>query len=88
MNNPFGPPFSVTLNSLNEANVTMPHKWATTLREKLRGYDISCEQSAVPAICGDEVAATLNFGTGANVTQIQQIIDSFTFPPLSVIMGS
>jgi hypothetical protein len=83
-----GPPYPVTLNPKGEAVVVMPLPWAETLREKLRAYDLACDLSAAPTPAGSDATATLNFGTGADVPRIQRIIDSFTIPPLPVVMGS
>ena len=80
--------FTVTLNSKDEAVVILPVPWAETLREKLQAYDLACNLSAAPMSPGGEATATLNFGTGADVPQIQRIIDSFTIPFLPVVMGS
>ena len=79
--------FLVTLNPKGEAVVTLPLPWAETLKEKLRSYDHSCELSVSAAAPGSEPATTLNFGSDADVSQIQRIIDSFTIPPMPVVMG-
>ena len=80
--------FTVTINPAGEAVVILPLQWAETLREKLRAYDLACDLSAASTPAGSDATATLNFGTGADVPQIQRIIDSFTIPPLPVVMGS
>ncbi len=79
--------FLVTLNSKGEAVVTLSLLWAETLKDKLRSYGHGCELSVSTSTPGGEANATLNFGLGADVSEIQRIIDSFTIPPLPVVMG-
>ena len=79
--------FLVTLNPKGEAVVIVPLPWAETLKEKLLTYDHPCEFSVSATSPGDEPVATLNFGPDADVSQIQRTIDSFTIPPIPVVMG-
>jgi hypothetical protein len=85
MSTGIGPPYRVTQNPSGDAVVTLPLGLAETLKEKLSGYGFPSEQSEAP---GSEGVATLNFGAGADVPRLQQVIDSFTIPPTSVVMGS
>jgi hypothetical protein len=88
MSTAIGPPFRVTQIPSGDAVVTLPLKWAETLKEKLRGYGFPSEQSATAPGAGGGAVTTLNFGTGVDVPKLQQVIDSFTIPPTSVVMGS
>ena len=85
MNSLLGPPFPVTLNPKGEAFVTVPLPWAETLQEKLQAYGIFGDQAYAATSSDGEAAATLNFGTKADVAEIQRITDSFTIPPLAVV---
>ena len=83
-----GPPFRVSKDAKGDAVVSLPLPLAETLKEKLLGYGYPSELSAAAPGAAGGAAATLNFGPGADVPGVQRIIDSFTFPPLPVIMGS
>jgi hypothetical protein len=76
-------PYQVETDSSGNVVANLPGAMAESLKPKLAEYGSPCEASE--AATGN---TTLNFGAKADALALQGLIDSFTIPPIPVIMGA